>query len=214
MAASLTDRTLLLAGGTSKVGGIVARAALERGARVTIVGNDPDAIARTAAEVPGAVLEHCDLIDESAVEALRARTGPVDGVLHLVGGWRGGGGLAGQTDADFRFLEISLTALRHVSRAYDDALRASPAGRLAMVSSTSVERPMPGSASYTALKAAAEAWTRAVAQGFAKQAPSAAAVIFRVTALDGLEDALAEAFLGLWDADAGAVNDTVVTLAP
>lgn len=211
---ALQGRTLLLAGGTSKVGGVVARAALERGARVVIVGNDPDALARTAAEVPGAVLEQCDLTDEAEVLALRERTGAVDGVLHLVGGWRGGGGLAGQSDEDFRFLEISLTALRHVSRAYDEALRSSPAGRLAMVSSTSVERPMPGSASYTALKAAAEAWTRAVAQGFAKQAPAAAAVIFRVTALDGLEAALAEAFLGLWDAEAAAVNDTVVNLAP
>jgi len=65
--------------------------------------------------------EVCDLGDETAVAALAERIhatdGPVDGVLHLVGGWRGGGGLAGQTDADFRFLEGSLTALRHVSRA-------------------------------------------------------------------------------------------------
>jgi NAD(P)-dependent dehydrogenase (short-subunit alcohol dehydrogenase family) len=213
MAASLHDRTLLLAGGTSKVGSIVAHAALERGARVIIVGNDPEALARTATDVPNALLEQCDLTDEASVAALRDRTGPVDGVLHLVGGWRGGGGLAGQSEADFRFLEISLTALRHVSRAYDEALRSSPAGRLAMISSTSVDRPMAGSASYTALKAAAEAWTRAVAQGFAKQAPDAAAVIFRVTTLDGLEPALAEGFLGLWDAEASAVNDTVVNLA-
>ena len=211
---SLTGRTVLLAGGTSKAGLVVARPALDRGARVIVVGRDADALASIAHDAPGVVTEQCDLTDEAAVAALRERTGPVDGVLHLVGGWRGGGGLAGQSESDFAFLAISFTALRLVSRAYDDALCGSPAGRLAMVSSTSVERPMPGSASYTALKAAAESWTRAVAQDFAKRAPSAAAVVFRVTALDGLEHALADGFLGLWDVAATEVNDTVVTLAP
>lgn len=210
----LDGRTLLLTGGTSKVGGVVARAATQRGARVIVAGRSSDALARMEEDVPGVLTAQCDLTDEAAVRELREETGPVDGVLHLVGGWRGGGGLAGQTEEDFRFLEVSLTALRHVSRVYDESLRSSPAGRLAIVSSTSVERPMVGSASYTALKAAAEAWTHAVAQGFAKQAPSAAAVIFRVTTLDGLEPALADGFLGLWDAEASAVNDTVVTLAP
>lgn len=211
---SVQGRTLLLAGGTSKAGAVVAHAALERGARVIVVGHSEEALARVEADLPGVTTARCDLTDETAVRSLRAETGPVDGVLNLVGGWRGGGGLAGQTEADFRFLEGSFTALRHVSRVYDDSLRDSSAGRLAIVSSTSVEKPMAGSASYTALKAAAEAWTRAVAQGFAKQAPSAAATVFRVTSLDGLEPALADGFLGLWDTEASAVNGTVVTLAP
>ena len=32
----------------------------------------------------------CDLTDFAAVQALAERLGAVDGVLHLVGGWRGG----------------------------------------------------------------------------------------------------------------------------
>ncbi|MEW1706530.1 SDR family oxidoreductase [Microbacterium sp. NPDC089190] len=213
-------RLVLLAGGTSAVGRAAARALLEAGARVVIVGSDATRLTEAAADAPGAHAELCDLTDADAVSALRERVhaahGHVDGVLHLVGGWRGGGGLAGQSDEDFAFLLRSLTALRAVSRAFDEDLRASPAGRLAIVSSTSVARPLAGGANYAAVKAASEAWTRAVAQGFAKNARdagraiSAAAVIFRVKSLDGLEEALAAAFVALWDDTADAFNDVVI----
>lgn len=213
-------RLVLLAGGTSAAGRAAARALLEAGARVVIVGSDATRLAEAAAEAPGALTEQCDLTDADAVSALRDRVhaahGGVDGVLHLVGGWRGGGGLAGQSDEDFAFLLRSFTALRNVSRAFDDDLKASPAGRLAIVSSTAVSRPLAGGANYAAVKAASEAWTRAVAQGFAKSARdadhpiSAAAVIFRVRSLAGLEDALAAAFVSLWDDTADAFIDVVI----
>lgn len=222
MTTSLQGRTILLAGGTSAVGAVVARTALERGAQVVVVGHDPVKLEALSGELPGVRTLVCDLTDEASVHALandvHTEIGRVDGVLNLVGGWRGGGGLAGQSDEDYRVLERSLTALRHVSRAFDDDLRASDAGRLAIVSSTAVARPLAGGANYAAVKAASEAWTRAVAQGFAKaardasQPPAAASVVFRVKALDGLEQALADAFTGLWDADAAEVNDTIVTL--
>lgn len=222
MTSSLMGRRIFLSGGTSAVGAVVAREALARGATVIIAGRDHAKLDALAREEAGLVTAVCDLTDEAAVRQMSYEVhdavGPVDGVLHLVGGWRGGGGLAGQSEDDYRFLERSLAALRHVSRAFDDDLRTSSAGREAIVSSTAVARPLAGGANYAAVKAASEAWMRAVAQGFAKSARdagrplTAASVVFRVTALDGLEAALAEAFLGLWDADAADVNDTVVTL--
>lgn len=215
---ALDGRIVLVAGATSASGNAATHALIAAGARVVAVGHDPAKLAPLAEA--GAHTEACDLVDESAVRALAERVhdavGRVDGILHLVGGWRGGGGLAGQSDADFRFLEASLTALRHVSRAFDDDLRASDAAREAMVSSTAVARPLAGGANYAAVKAAGEAWTRAVAQGFAKAARDAAAplraaaVVFRVKALEGLEDALAAAYVGLWDEDAAAINDTTI----
>lgn len=220
MPESVSGRLVVIAGATSASGLAAARVLVSAGARVVAVGRDADKLEPLTAA--GARAEVCDLTDESAVTALaervHARDGAVDGVLHLVGGWRGGGGLAGQSDEDFRFLEGSLTALRHVTRAFDADLRASDAGRLAVVSSTAVARPLAGGANYAAVKAATEAWARAVGQGFAKSARDgghalgAASVIFRVKALDGLEDALAQRFADLWAVDAATINDTIVEL--
>lgn len=215
-----TGRTVLLAGATSDAGLALTRALLAAGARVVATGRDPAKLAPLAAL--GARTAALDLTDEPAVRALVASLHAdgvaVDGLVHLVGGWRGGGGLAGQSEEDYRLLEQSLTALRHVSRALDEDLRASPAGRLAIVSSTAVARPLAGGANYAALKAAAEAWTRAVAQGWAKAArdagtePRGAAVVLRVKALAGLEERLAEEVVGLWSADAAELNDSILTI--
>lgn len=202
---SIAGRLVLIAGAGSASGHAAQAALTQAGARVIAVGR-----------------AMCDLTDEAAVmdlaDSVHATHGRVDGVLHLVGGWRGGGGLAGQTDADYRVLERSLTALRHVSRAFWADLSASTAGRLAVVSSTAVERPLAGGANYAAVKAATEAWARAVAQGFAKDARdagrelAAASVIFRVTSLAGREDDLARRFVGLWDHQASALNDTIIEM--
>lgn len=230
-AAGAATRTVLIAGATSASGLAATRALRGAGARVVAVGRDAARLAPLTDL--GARTAVCDLTDESAVDALAAALHGdsargdsahgdgvrVDGILHLVGGWRGGGGLPGQTDADYRALEGGLTALRHVSRALWGDLVASPAARTAIVSSTAVARPLAGGANYAAVKAAEEAWARAMAQGLAKAARdagtplAAASVIFRVRALAGLEDALADAFVGLWDADAAVVNDTVIEVA-
>jgi len=231
---SVADRLVVIAGATSASGLAVTRELLAAGARVVAIGHDSaklqqladaletDAASRARDTAGSLRTEVCDLTDETEVAALTERVhatgGRVDGVLHLVGGWRGGGGLAGQTDEDYRFLERALTALRHVSRAFDDDLRASESARTAIVSSTAVAHPLAGGANYAAVKAASEAWARAVAQGFAKAAKesgqplAAASVIFRTKSLDGLEEALAQRFAGLWLTDAAELNDTIVEL--
>lgn len=225
--AAVAGRTVLVAGAGSASGAAAARVLVAAGARAIAVGRDDQKLARlsesVSADAAGTVrTAACDLTDESAVDALAAALRGdgerIDGILHLVGGWRGGGGLRGQTDEDYRALESGLTALRHVTRAFWTDLIASPSARVAIVSSTAVERPLAGGANYAAVKAAEEAWARAMAQGFAKAARDdgqplrAASVIFRVKALAGLEDALATGFTRLWDAAAPDVNDTVIPL--
>lgn len=218
----LAGRTVLIAGATSAAGLAVAAALSAAGARVIGVGSNPERLLALQDAVPGTLTRVCDLTDFAAVTAvaedLRAEQfdggfGPIDGLIHLVGGWRGGGGLAGQTDEDWAFLHGHIvTTLRNTTRAFNEDLLASPAGRLAIVSSVSVDKPAPGGANYAAAKAAAETWTRAVGQGFAKLDAGAAAVIFVVRALEGLEPELAGAVVGLWDASAASVNNTRIPL--
>lgn len=163
---------VLVAGGSSPSGIAVARALRGAGHTVFTVGSDPARIEAAAAEAgDGVVPLACDLADPAAVRDLHAsltgRAGRVDGVIHLVGGWRGAKGITDQSDEDWAFLERNaVTTLRNVSRTFYDDLAASDAGRLAIVSSTAVASPTAAGASYAAAKAAAEAWTLAVADGF------------------------------------------------
>ena len=214
----VAGRLVLIAGASSASGHAVARALTAAGATVLAVGSRQEGLDALQADVPGVVTLVCDLADRDAVADLATRiheeSGPLDGLIHLVGGWRGGGGLAGQTDEDWEFLERSFRTLRNTSRSFFDDLVASPAGRLAIVSSTAVEKPYPGGANYAAAKAAADAWVRAVAQGFAKQAPQSAAAVFVVKTLEGLESQLADEVVRLWDQDAAAVNGRRIPLEP
>ncbi|GAA3940350.1 SDR family NAD(P)-dependent oxidoreductase [Microbacterium soli] len=209
---SMSGRTALLAGATSAAGLAAAAALVDAGARVITTGRSAERL-KPLADV-GARIEVADATSFTDMSALARRIGAVDLVLPLVGGWRGGGGLAGQSDEDLDALLPSFQAVRATSRAFDASIRASDAGRFAMVSSTAVERPLAGGANYTSIKAAGEAWTLAVAQGYAKAARDsdrplrAASVILRAEgALD--PDALARAVIGLWDADATESNGTI-----
>lgn len=213
---ALAGRLVLIAGATSASGEAVARALATAGATVLAVGTRQEALDALAAAVPGVDTRVCDLADRDAVAELAMRIhlkfGRVDGLVHLVGGWRGGGGIAGQSDEDWEFLERGFRTLRNTTRVFYDDLAASPAGRLAIVSSTAVEAPYAGGANYAAAKAAADAWTRAVAQGLAKQAPQSAAVVFVVKTLAGLEERLGEAVVELWGADPADVNGARIPL--
>ncbi|TFC18259.1 SDR family NAD(P)-dependent oxidoreductase [Cryobacterium glucosi] len=217
----VAGRTVLVAGATSAAGLAVSAALAAAGARVIVVGSNRQRLDALVGSVPGSFPYACDLADFAAVtdlaERVHADHGMIDGLIHLVGGWRGGGGLAGQSDEDWAFLHRNIvTTLRNTSRAFNADLLASPTGRLAIVSSVSVEVPAPGGANYAAAKSAAETWTRAVGHGFAKAAPpsgqTAATAVFVVRALDGLEPELAERVVSLWDVPAASVNNTHIPL--
>ncbi|MFT3969610.1 MAG: SDR family NAD(P)-dependent oxidoreductase [Micropruina sp.] len=156
---------VVIAGAGSPAGDATASALRERGHEVIEIGP-----------------HECDLRDFAAVQELAARLGAVDGVIHLVGGWRGGGGLAGQSDEDWDWLQAMIVGtLRNTTRAFAGAIAASPSGRFAIVSQTGVANPTAGNANYLAAKAAAETWLLAV--GHALKASPASVHIERVMAL-------------------------------
>lgn len=239
-AAGIRPLDVLVTGGSGPSGIAAARALQSAGHRVFTVGSDRARITAAAAEAGDGVTPLvCDLADFDGVRQLRGTLAAddvrVDGVVHLVGGWRGATGIPDQSDADWEFLERgSVTTLRNVSRAFFDDIAASPRGRFAMVSSTVVEKPTAAVASYAAAKAAAEAWTLAMADGFRRTARDgagdAAAVILVVKALvddelrrrhpersfpgaTDVED-LADAVVRIFAGPAAGLNGTRVHLAP
>ncbi|MCC3290829.1 SDR family oxidoreductase [Arthrobacter sp. zg-Y1110] len=243
-AAPLKGRTVLVAGAGSPSGTAVCEALEAGGAKVVAVGRDAARLENTLFHLYDADLRTCDLSDAGEVAALAADMqdiyGGIDGLIHLVGGWRAGTGIGSQSEQDWDFLETNiLRTLRNVSRSFYDQLEASPGGRLAIVSSTAVESPTAAGAGYAAAKAAAEAWVRAIAAGFRgaqsgrKDNPEpqrAAAVVFVVKALvDSAERAaapdrrfpgytdvadLAAAVVRLFQQDAAEVNGQRIRLVP
>ena len=123
-----------------------------------------------------------DLLDEGAARgwcaALLERFGRVDALLHLVGGWRGGEPLATAPLDDWELLhDLLIRTVQHTTRAFHDALLASPHGRFALVSSKQAQAPTDANAAYAAAKAAAEAWTLALADGFEGSSATANVVV-------------------------------------
>ncbi|MHA7264582.1 SDR family NAD(P)-dependent oxidoreductase [Arthrobacter sp. TMN-37] len=192
----LAGLTVVVAGATSPSGVAVSRELAARGASVIAVGSNADRLQAAVGHLDGVEGRVCDLTDSAAVTALAAAVeaehGGADGLIHLVGGWRGGTGITGQSDADYSFLHDSVfRTLFNTSRAFYDQLARSPRGRLATVSATAVDAPTAGGAAYAAVKASVETWLRAVADGFARDGSGAAATALVVKAL--LDDAMREA---------------------
>jgi NADP-dependent 3-hydroxy acid dehydrogenase YdfG len=240
---------VVVTGAGGPAGTAVVRALLATGA--TVVGADVDqsrldvlasSLGDAAPRFTGQVL---DLLDAERVHAWadevaashRSGAPRVDGVVHLVGGWRGGARFTDNTVADATWLhDLLVRTLQHVSLAFHDHLLASPSGRFAIVSAAAAERPTAGNAAYAASKAAAEAWTAALADSFRRlqvdteDGQTAAAVVLVVKALvnDAMREAkpgstfpgytdvrdLATEVVALWDGDAPTLNGTRKVLIP
>ncbi|MDO0928970.1 SDR family oxidoreductase [Streptomyces sp. TG1A-8] len=222
-------------------GGPAGRATLvrlaEAGATVVGADNDPARLAEAVdaarhagggATVTGETVDLLDLESTRAwADRIEKEYGRVDGLVHLVGGWRGGADFAGTDLADWDLLEkLLVRTVQHTSLAFHDGLRRSDRGRYVLVSAAGATKPTAGNAAYSAAKAAAEAWTLAMADGFRKAGggagPRAAAAILVVKALvhdamraerpnakfAGFTDVkdLAEAVEGVWSKSAAEVN--------
>lgn len=232
MSANLSGLVVVVAGAAGDAGAPTVRHLVQAGATVVAAGRDQqrlDAVAQSASG-PGAVVTSVvDLSDDTRAHEwgrhLLAEHGRIDGLLHLVGGWRGGQGIAEADMADWEFLLNGvIRTLQHASRALHDPIKASPRGRLAIVSTTGMERPRAKNAAYLTSKAAAEMWTRSVAHSF--KGTDAAATIIRIMALltpemrDGDPDKdwskftpvddLADQLVGLFDQPADEVNGAIL----
>ncbi|GAA1069172.1 SDR family oxidoreductase [Kitasatospora nipponensis] len=236
---TLDDKVIAVAGASGPAGQATLRRLAAAGA--TVIGADIDqqrldaATSAVRVAVPGAKIsgQVIDLLDPQEVhdwaDHLEAEHGHVDGLLHLVGGWRGSKSFHEQRIDDWDFLHDTVVrTLQHTSLAFQPALLRSQAGRFAMISASAAHKPTAGGAAYAAAKAATEAWTLAMANSFVKETtaadgtPSAAAVILVIKALlspemraekpeakfTGFTETadLADHLAGLWDRPAAELN--------
>lgn len=105
-----------------------------------------------------------DLLDPDAARAWADGLPRVDGLVHLVGGWRGGARIDETPEEDVAWLhDLLVHTVQNATRAFAPALRAA-GGRFVLVSSAQVRAPDATNAAYAASKAAAETWTMALAR--------------------------------------------------
>ncbi|GAB48324.1 SDR family NAD(P)-dependent oxidoreductase [Mobilicoccus pelagius] len=246
----LSGKVVLVAGAAGAAGPPTLARLVEAGATVVAIDNDAsrlDPVVATANETQGEGRAQgvvVDLLEEGATKpaltAVREEQGRIDGLLHLVGGWRGGKGIVESDLADWELMQnLLVRTLQHTSRACHDALVES-GGRLAIISTPQAQTPGAKNASYAAAKAAAETWTLAVADSFAaaakaaaeegRDAEDAAAVIVQIKALltDAMKeerpdrkfpgyshvDDVAAELVGLFALPAADLNGTRRSLAP
>jgi NAD(P)-dependent dehydrogenase (short-subunit alcohol dehydrogenase family) len=181
---SLDDRVIAIAGVGGGLGPLVAERLSAAGAIVAGTDRKQATLEEIGAGLPADRWDGrtVDLLDEGAARAwcaaLLERFGRVDGLAHLVGGWRGGEPLHSAPLEDWDFLhELLIRTVQHTTRAFHDALLDSGRGRFVLVSAKQAQAPSNGNAAYAAAKAAAEAWTLALADGFAPGSGATANII-------------------------------------
>ncbi|MEU8298721.1 SDR family oxidoreductase [Micromonospora sp. NPDC048909] len=154
----LTGRTILITGAARGIGAQLARQAAARGARVALVGLEPELLRRLSTDLDGHWHE-CDVTDQRALDAAVASTvdrfGGIDVVVANAGIANLGTTAVGPVDALIRTVEVNLGGvIRTVSAALPHVTAAR--GHVLVVSSAAAFAAMPGMAAYSASKAGVE----------------------------------------------------------
>jgi NAD(P)-dependent dehydrogenase (short-subunit alcohol dehydrogenase family) len=171
----LDGRVIAIAGAGGGLGPSVVAELYGQGASVALTDVSQERLDELVEEL-GLAEDRCDaravdLLEEEATRewaaAIGERFGGVDGLVHLVGGWRGGEPIESASMEDYEWLhDLLVRTVQRTSRAFHDALVESEAGRFVLVSSAQAQAPEGTNASYAATKAAAETWTLALADSF------------------------------------------------
>ncbi len=241
----LDGAVIAVAGAGGPAGKATLRRLAEAGAHVVGADSNPERLAESVdaaryaaggSDVTGDIVDLLDLdATREWADRIEKNHGRVDGLVHLVGGWRGSATFTETDLGDWQFLhKLLIQTVQHTSLAFHDALLRSPNGRFVLVSAAGAARPTAGNAAYGAAKAAAESWTLALADSFRKaggeSGPTAAAAIIVVKALvhdemrkerpnakfAGFTDVsdLAQSIAGVWNWPAKELNGNRLWLTP
>jgi NAD(P)-dependent dehydrogenase (short-subunit alcohol dehydrogenase family) len=172
-AGSQTGRVVLITGATGAAGRAAATRFADDDARLGLVGTDEGRLTAMAEEL-GLPADRVatavgDLRDPEAargvVAAVVERLGPIDVVLHLVGGWAGG---TPTTEEDpgvvADMLAQHLRTSFHIIQATVPAMAERGWGRVVAITASVTATPAPNLAAYAIAKSAEEALLRTVAR--------------------------------------------------
>lgn len=181
----LDGQVVAIAGAAGGLGPVVARTLADAGATLGLGERNQERLEAVAADLslPDERVDTnaVDLLEADAASAwaehLTSRFGRVDALVHLVGGWRGGKPIAEAPPEDDDWLhDLLVRTVQIASRAFLPAL-ASSGGRFVLVSSAEAQSPSRTNAAYGSAKAAAEAWTFALADELSESGGTANVVV-------------------------------------
>ncbi len=160
-----TDRVILITGVTGGLGGTVARAFLDAGAKVAGVSRtaelDPFGSSRFT---PVAADVATPAGAQAAVAQVVERLRKIDALIHLVGGFAGGKSVPETDDQTWnRMLDLNLNAAFYMARAALPHLTAAGRGRFVAVGSRTGVEPVATLSAYGVSKAGLLALVRTVA---------------------------------------------------
>ncbi|MCC7275131.1 MAG: SDR family oxidoreductase [Alphaproteobacteria bacterium] len=171
MAETVSDRVVIVTGGTGNLGAAICRRAAAQGWRVAFVYRSNKAKADALAAEIGGLAIAADITDDAechrAVDATLARWGRIDALVNNAATTKfvAHPDLDGLTGDDFaRIFAMNVTAPFQMVRAAAPALRDSGAGSVVNVSSVAATQATGSSIAYGASKAALDVMSRALAR--------------------------------------------------
>ena len=166
MTGKLSGRRILITGAASGMGREIAQAFAAEGAALALLDRNGDGVAQVAAAL-GQAGWACDVADRAEVNAVvaeaGARLGGLDGVVNAAGILD----ITPFVDLDpaswDRMFAVNVTGPFNVVKAALPLLGAAEAATIVNIASVSALMPMPGTAGYSASKAALAMFTKSIA---------------------------------------------------
>jgi NAD(P)-dependent dehydrogenase (short-subunit alcohol dehydrogenase family) len=161
----MLGKIALVTGANGGLGIHVTKALLDAG--FTVVGLSPR-IQQSDVNHPNFIALPSTLTSldaaKKAVDGVIARSGKIDLLIHLVGGFAGGKTVAETDDATWqRMFDANLNSAFHVLRAVIPEMRKAGGGRIVAIGSRAAEDPGPKVGAYSASKAALVSLMKTVA---------------------------------------------------
>ncbi|MBY0448437.1 MAG: 3-oxoacyl-[acyl-carrier-protein] reductase, partial [Hyphomonadaceae bacterium] len=171
---TLQGKSALVTGASGGIGGAVARAFAQAGARLALSGTNTAKLQALQAELGGDhAIVPCNLSDAAAVDALAGQAEAALGGLDIVvsnAGLTRDGLLLRMKDEDWsEVLRVNLEAYFRLSRAAIKGMMKRRSGRIIGIASVVGVTGNPGQANYAASKAGMIGFTKALAQEIASR---------------------------------------------